>query len=100
MDHRFEPAPQRCGDHACRRSGACRRPFASACLTSPWNADVRRRRIADKLAQALGEDGIDPGGPPPAGALPIEETLKIILEEARKRRARRPAAAAIRRPRA
>jgi hypothetical protein len=100
MDHAFEPAPRRCSDLVCRRSAVCRRPFASACLTSPRNGQVRRRRIAEKLRQSLLEAGTDPDGPPPADALPIEETLKIIRDEARKRRARRPAAATAPRTRA
>ncbi len=89
MVHAFEPAPRRCADLVCRRSNVCRRPFASACLTSPVSDDVRRRRIADKLRQSLRDSGIDPDGPPPPDALPIEETLAIIRDEARKRQAGR-----------
>jgi hypothetical protein len=87
MDHSFEPAPRRCADLVCRRSNTCRRPFASACLTSPANVEVRRERIADKLRQFLRDSGIDPDGPPPPDALPIEETLAIIRDEVRRRRA-------------
>jgi hypothetical protein len=36
----------------------------------------------------LRDDGIDPDAPPPPDALPIEETLKMIRDEARRRRAR------------
>jgi hypothetical protein len=89
MDRPFEPAPRRCADLVCRRSGSCRRPFASSCLTSPTNHDIRRQRIAEKLDQFLRDRGIDPDGPPPPDALPIEETLAIIIEEAGKRRAAR-----------
>ena len=97
MDHDFDPAPRRCSDLVCRRSGVCRRPTAIACLTSPRNGDVRRHRLAEKLRQVLRDDGTDPDGPPPSDALPIEETLKMIRDEAQKRhasrrRARRPAA--------
>jgi hypothetical protein len=92
MDNAFEPAPRRCADLVCRRSGACRRPFASACLTSPGNANVRRQRIADKLDKFLRDSGIDPDGPPPPDALPIEETLAIIRDEIRSRRSNRPPA--------
>ena len=98
MDHDLDPAPRRCSDLVCRRSGVCRRPFASACLTSPRNGQVRRRRIVEKLRQSLRDSGADPDGPPPPNALPIEETLKIIQEEAQKRRARRAAAATAPRP--
>jgi hypothetical protein len=80
MDHAFDPAPRRCGDLVCRRSAMCRRPFASACLTSPFNDNVRRQRLAEKLRQSLRESGIDPDGPPPPDALPIEDVLKIIRE--------------------
>ena len=97
MDLAFNPAPRRCSDLVCRRSGVCRRPTASACFTSPRNGDVRRRHLAEKLRQVLREAGTDPDGPPPPDALPIEETLKMIRDEARRRqagrrRARRPAA--------
>jgi hypothetical protein len=88
MDHDFDPAPRRCDDLVCRRSGVCRRPSASACLTSPWNHHLQRRRIAETLRQTLRDHGIDPDGPPRPDALPIEETLKIIRDEAEKRRAR------------
>ena len=91
MNHPFDPAPRRCSDLVCRRSGVCRRPTASACLTSPRNADLRRHRLAEKLRQCLRDDGTDPDAPPPPDALPIEETLKMIRDEARRRR--RPAAA-------
>jgi hypothetical protein len=91
MDHDFEPAPRRCSDLLCRRSNLCQRPSASACLTSASNDHLRRQRIAEKLRQFLRDNGTDPDGPPPPNALPIEETLKIIEEEARKRRARRAA---------
>ena len=91
MHHAFDPAPRRCGDLVCRRSGQCRRPTASACLTSPSNGDIRRRRLAEKLRQCLRETGTDPDGPPPPDALPIEETLKMIRNEVQRRRARRPA---------
>jgi hypothetical protein len=53
MDHDFEPAPRRCSDLVCRRSNLCRRPSASACLTSPSNDHLRRQRIAEKLRQFL-----------------------------------------------
>ena len=86
MDHPFEPAPRRCTDLVCRRSNTCRRPFASACLTSPRNVHVRRQRIEEQLRQFLRDSGVDPDGPPPPDALPIEETLAIICEEVRKRR--------------
>ena len=89
MDHHFQPNPRRCADLVCRRSNICRRPFARACLTSPDNADLRRQRIADKLRQFLRDSGIDPDGPPPPDALPIEETLTIIRDEVRRRRAGR-----------
>jgi hypothetical protein len=89
MDHPFQPAPRRCADFVCRRSNMCRRPFASACLTSPGNDEVRRQRIAEKLRQSLRDSGIDPDGPPPPDALPIEETLAIIRDEARRRQAGR-----------
>ena len=89
MDHAFDPAPRRCGDLLCRRSALCRRPFASACLTSPWNDAVRRQRLAEKLRQCLREAGTDPDAPPPPDALPIEETLKMIRNEAQKRHATR-----------
>ena len=92
MDHAFEPAPRRCGDFVCRRSGDCRRPFATTCLTSPGNIDVRRQRIDEKLRRFLRDEGFDPDGPPPPDALPIEETLAIILDEIRKRKALRSAA--------
>ena len=103
MDHAFDPAPHRCGDLVCRRSRVCRRPTASACLTSPRNGDVRRHHLDEKLRQCLREAGTDPDAPPPPDALPIEETLKMILDEARKRhasrrRARRPAATTTSRP--
>ena len=88
MPPTFEPAPRRCGDLACRRAATCRRPSASACLTSPLNDQVRRQRIAEKLRQFLRDNGTDPDGPPPPDALPIGETLKIIQEEARNRRRR------------
>ena len=68
--------------------GVSRRPTASACFTSPRNGDVRRRHLAEKLRQVLREAGTDPDGPPPPDALPIEETLKMIREVARRRRAR------------
>jgi hypothetical protein len=90
MNHPFDPAPRRCSDLVCRRSGVCRRPTASACLTSPRNADARRHRLAETLRQVLREAGTDPDGPPLPDALPIEETLKMIRDEARRRR--RPAA--------
>ena len=92
MDHPFHPDPRHCADLVCRRSNTCRRPFASACLTSPDNHDVRRQRITEKLRQSLRDSGIDPDGPPPPDALPIEETLAIICDDARKRQAgrRRP----------
>ena len=89
MDHPFEPTPGGCADLVCRRSNVCRRPFASACLTSPDNDDVRRQRLAAKLRQFLRDSGIDPDGPPPPDALPIEETLAIIRDEARRRQAGR-----------
>jgi hypothetical protein len=89
MDHDFDPAPHRCNDFVCRRSNLCRRPSASACLTSPWNHHVRRQRIAETLRQSLRDHGIDPDGPPPPDALPIEETLKIIRDEAQRRHARK-----------
>ena len=92
MDHPFQPAPRVCADLVCRRSNMCRRPFASACLTSPGNDEARRRRITDQLNQVLRDSGIDPDGPPPPDALPIEETLAIIRDEVRKRRSRRNAA--------
>jgi hypothetical protein len=79
----------------------CRRPTVSACLTSPRNGDARRHRLAEKLRQCLREAGTDPDAPPPPNALPIEETLKMIRDEAQKRRAnraRRPAAAIAPRP--
>jgi hypothetical protein len=94
MDHDFAPAPRRCGDLVCRRSGVCRRPLARACLTSPGNDHARRNRIARKLRQSLRDSGADLDGPPPPDALPIEETLTIIQEEARKRRARKRRAGA------
>jgi hypothetical protein len=102
MDHHFEPAPRRCSDLVCRRSAVCRRPSASACPTSHWNGHVRRQRIIEKLRQVLRDSGTDPDGPPAPDALPIEETLKMIREEARKRqagrrRARAAAAATARR---
>jgi hypothetical protein len=37
----------------------------------------------------LRDSGIDPDGPPPPDALPIEETLAIIRDEVRKRQAGR-----------
>ena len=88
MDRAFRPAPRRCSDLVCRRSGVCRRPSASACLTSSRNENLRRQRLAEKLRQVLRDSGIDPDGPPPADALPIEETLAMIREEVRRRRAR------------
>ena len=91
MDHPFQPAPRLCADLVCRRSNICRRPFASACLTSPGNDEVRRQRIAEKLRQSLRDSGIDPDGPPPPDALPIEETLAIIRDEVRRRKSRRNA---------
>ena len=87
MDHHFQPTPRRCADLVCRRSDTCRHPFASACLTSPANGEVRRERIAEKLRQSLRDSGIDPDDPPPPDALPIEETLAIIRDEVRRRRA-------------
>jgi hypothetical protein len=89
MDHPFQPAPRRCADLVCRRSDTCRRPFARACLTSPDNDEVRRQRIAERLRQFLRDSGIDPDGPPPSDALPIEETLAIIRDEVRRRQAGR-----------
>jgi hypothetical protein len=89
MDLTFNPAPRRCADLVCRRSGSCRRPFARACLTSSGNDNERRQRIAEKLEQFLRDSGIDPDGPPPPDALPIEETLAMIRDEARRRRGRR-----------
>ena len=90
----FTPTPHRCSDLVCRRSDSCRRPFAHACLTSPSNVDIRRRRLNDKLRQILRESGTDPDGPPPPNALPIEETLAMIRDEIRLRRARRARAGA------
>ena len=94
MTDNFKPEPDRCGDLACRRSSACRRPWAAACLTSPYNRAARRQALVEKLNAVLRESGEDPDAPPPPDAMPIEETLAMILEEA----ARRRAAAARRKP--